>query len=80
MLPSVAMMPSLVSSTRAREKVLPSCSTTSFWMSSIGRMVSPVTFTEDTVYTSPSATLAVTKMSRLSGEMATWVDSTLKST
>ena len=80
MLPSTAVMPSEVNSSSWREKVWPSRTKSMPSTSSTGRMVSPLTCTDEMVNTSPSVTLAPIVMSRRSGLIATWVDSTLKST
>ena len=53
---------------------------TSFSISSLGSTVSPVTFTSEILYCSPSVMPAVMNMSRLSGLIDTWVESMLKST
>jgi len=79
MLLSVLVMLSAVSSSRTREKVLPTLGMTRRSIWSCGRIVSPVTLISEIVYFSPSVTLAVRYMSRLSGLIDTWVESMLKS-
>ena len=80
MLPSVAVMESDVISSRMRENVCSGLTITSFSISSFGSTVSPVTFTSEILYCSPSEMPAVMNMSRLSGLIDTWVESMLKST
>ena len=80
MLPSVAVMESDVISSRMRENVCSGLTITSFSISSFGSTVSPVTFTSEILYCSPSVMPAVMNMSRLSGLIDTWVESMLKST
>ncbi len=73
-------MPSELISSRRREKIWSLRTTTIFSTRSCGSTVSPLTLTSDTVYCSPSVTPAVRNMSFLSGLIATWVESRLKST
>ncbi len=72
-------MESEVSSSRRREKIWPSWTSTIDCNSSFGSTVSPVSWTEDTLYWSPSLTPAVRNMSRRSGLIETCVESMLKS-
>ena len=81
MLDRRAVIASVANSSRPREKVLPGLmNATIFSISAFGSTVSPETVTPETLYTSPSVMPAVRYMSFLSGLIATWVVSRLKST
>ena len=81
MLDRRAVIASVANSSTPREKVLPGLmNSTIFSISSFGSTVSPETVTPETLYTSPSVMPAVRYMSFLSGLIATWVVSRLKST
>ena len=81
MLDRRAVMASVANSSTPREKVLPGLmNSTIFSISAFGSTVSPETVTPETLYTSPSVMPAVRYMSFLSGLIATWVVSRLKST
>jgi len=79
-LDSVLLIASALSSSRPRENVSPAFWNTMRSTFSCGRTVSPVTLISEILYCSPSVTPAVMNMSRLSGLIETWVESTLKST
>ena len=79
MLDRVLVIASLVTSSSLRENVWPSFRNTILCISSCGRTVSPLSLTEEILYDSPSVSPAVMNMSRLSGLIATWVLSMLKS-
>ncbi len=49
MLDRVLVIASLVTSSSLREKVWPSFNSTSRWISSVGRTVSPLSFTDEIV-------------------------------
>jgi hypothetical protein len=73
-------MPSDVMSSRRRENTWSLRTSRRFSMSSLRRMVSPVRFTLEILYCSPSSMPATIDMSRLSALISTWVLSMLKST